>query len=93
MDGGTKEIMILNPQIIRGFTADPDILRIELNRELKNLRDPKFEYSDTEIHFDKFRANATDRRHFRDYAIGIIKDLIENGRKYIPSFFLRDLSG
>lgn len=52
---GTKEILVLNPEIILGFTADPALLKIELERELKNLKDSKFEYLREEIHFDGFR--------------------------------------
>lgn len=34
-----------------------------------------------------------EKDYYRDYAIATLSDLLENGRSYIPSFFLRDLNG
>lgn len=90
---GLKEVMLLNPKVILGFTADPNLLRPELSRELKNLKDSNFEYAESDIHLDRFADHDPNRKEFRDYAMANIADLLETGREFVPAFFLIDLDG
>jgi len=40
----SEEFVILRPQAVKEFTADPSILKPELEAELKKLQDPQFKY-------------------------------------------------
>lgn len=90
-NGLFKEWVILNPEVIKNFTADVDVLMPILKKELKRLKDPSQRYSPDEVHFSDFKAKGFEDH--RSYAIHILTNLIESNRDAIPSYFRRDTNG
>lgn len=96
-----KEWIILDPSIIESFTADPELLRADLEPLLEKLKRPKthpnFKFADSEIHYNSnFNDIPADPKAYfqkvsgnvRNYAIYAISKFLKYGRSLMPHQFI-----
>jgi hypothetical protein len=95
-----KEWILRDPKTIKNLTADPEVLRPELSRQLKNLKDSNYQFPEDQIHGNRFKEAWTDRvkksseiPNPRVYMVNLVESLLLYGRSIIPHFFLRDVQG
>jgi hypothetical protein len=83
-----QEWIIVNPGVVEGFTADPELLRPLLSQELIYLRDPTFLFDEAVIHSKTLPVNDMEFR--RNTLIPALEaELTTNAWYGIPARFLR----
>jgi len=83
-----KEWVLLNPEKVRSFTADPEIIKPILKKELDKMSDPLFRFSNSDLHvIDSYMNSQEGRRAIKDTAESYLNASSDN----IPKAFLGGL--
>ena len=92
VDNG-NEWVIVNPRSIKNFTADVNVLRPLLEKELSLLKDPSHRYEATNIHFMDYKGGGYRDTDYLLHAISVVEHLLQTNPDAIPSWFRRDNDG
>jgi hypothetical protein len=76
-----REWIILNPDAVEDFTADPEAMRPILENELRKLKIPRFHYPEEDLFYTGVENKAAWKRS--------LEGVLESGKGGIPQFFLR----
>lgn len=91
---GIKEWILLNPDMITEVTADPEVLREEIEKTMRKLRDSSYKFSGDEVHATDFREPFEDRTNRlnspgeRNHAYFRLERFLKHGRNIVPDRFL-----
>lgn len=98
--GHFHEWVLLNPDLIKSVTADPQKMRPELQAALAQLKNPNYRFSRDEVHGNshtdapKGEGGVYFDINSRKQAIYKIERFLKHGANIVPSVFLgRDLTG
>jgi hypothetical protein len=84
-----NEWVALDPSIIKSITADPEVLRPVLEQQLKLLKNSDYSFDEKDIHMSKLSPDPMDDSNKdRLNAIKTVEDLLRNGSRGMPDFFV-----